>query len=141
MQPIKWENGYRTMVVCIDRYDNRVPVGRLYNPFCPGGIQFHGVVEFLRKVEDLLDQMRFPQSQAVVRSFVRSASFKWEAPDEEAAHEGACGTFSLKVLFRQNASWQGSVAWLEGNKEESFRSAMELILLMDSAICAEGSGE
>ena len=43
-------------------------------------------------------------------------------------------TFAVRILFRQNASWQGSVTWLEGNREESFRSVLELIFLMDSAL-------
>ena len=38
------------------------------------------------------------------------------------------------MIFRQNASWQGSVTWLDKGREESFRSVLELLLLMDSAI-------
>jgi hypothetical protein len=38
------------------------------------------------------------------------------------------------VLFRQNASWQGSITWMEGKQEQSFRSALELIFLMNSAL-------
>lgn len=38
------------------------------------------------------------------------------------------------VLFRQNASWQGSEQWIEGAREESFRSVLELALLMDGAL-------
>ena len=41
---------------------------------------------------------------------------------------------SVRILFRQNASWQGSVLWREGGQEERFRSALELVLLMDSAL-------
>lgn len=40
----------------------------------------------------------------------------------------------MRILFRQNASWQGSVLWREGGQEERFRSALELVLLMDSAL-------
>ena len=35
MQARMWANEYRTTVVCIDRYDRRVPEGRFYNPYCP----------------------------------------------------------------------------------------------------------
>lgn len=35
---------------------------------------------------------------------------------------------SLRVLFRQNTSWHGSVAWVEGKCEESFRSVLELLI-------------
>ena len=50
---------------------------------------------------------------------------------------GEAATFALRILFRQNASWQGSITWLEGEAEQSFRSVLELILLMDSALRGE----
>ena len=40
----------------------------------------------------------------------------------------------VRILFRQNASWQGTVLWSEGSQEERFRSALELALLLDSAL-------
>jgi len=56
------------------------------------------------------------------------------APPEETVREGKLATFAVRILFRQNASWQGSVTWLEGDRSQSFRSALELILLMDNAL-------
>ncbi|MBR2009616.1 MAG: hypothetical protein IJ936_05780 [Peptococcaceae bacterium] len=46
----------------------------------------------------------------------------------------ALATFKVKVLFRQGASWQGKVEWVEEGMETSFRSALELVKLMDSAL-------
>ena len=45
----------------------------------------------------------------------------------------------MRVLFRQHASWQGELLWLEKDARQSFRSALELITLMDSALRAEGN--
>ncbi|NLW65775.1 MAG: hypothetical protein GXY26_06040, partial [Clostridiales bacterium] len=39
--------------------------------------------------------------------------------------------------FRQNASWQGVITWAEDRREESFRSALELVFLMDSALASD----
>ena len=47
----------------------------------------------------------------------------------------------MRVLFRRNASWQGEVQWLEGEKTKSFRSVLELISLMQEAKEASGSPE
>ena len=47
---------------------------------------------------------------------------------------GAVATFSMRILFRQNSSWQGSLTWIEGNQEEYFRSVLELIVLMENAL-------
>ena len=43
-------------------------------------------------------------------------------------------TFVVHVMHRQNATWQGTVVWAEKNQKASFRSALELIKLMDSAV-------
>ena len=51
-----------------------------------------------------------------------------------APQKGKKATFLIRILFRQHASWQGSVTWLEGGGEQTFRSVMELIHLMDSAL-------
>jgi hypothetical protein len=70
-------------------------------------------------------------------------SFRPVCPAEEAPsageneqRSGKLATFSMRVMFRQNASWQGSVTWLEEKREESFRSTLELLMLMHSAFCA-----
>lgn len=51
--------------------------------------------------------------------------------------EGSKSTFVVQVQFCRNASWQGTVAWTEKKKEQSFRSALELIKLIDEALAAE----
>ncbi|WP_243125298.1 hypothetical protein [Clostridium transplantifaecale] len=53
---------------------------------------------------------------------------------EMIKHEGMKATFVVNVIFRQHASWQGKVSWVEGKKTSYFRSALELIKLMDSTM-------
>lgn len=43
--------------------------------------------------------------------------------------------------FGKMPSWQGSVTWLEGGQEESFRSVLELLMLMNSALSEEEKDE
>ncbi|MCR5830089.1 MAG: hypothetical protein K6F93_07080 [Lachnospiraceae bacterium] len=49
-------------------------------------------------------------------------------------YAGKKATFLVNVLYRQNATWQGTVTWVEGEKKMSFRSALELFVLMESAM-------
>lgn len=42
--------------------------------------------------------------------------------------------FMVNVLRRQNATWQGTVQWLEGGKKQHFRSMLELVRLMEEVI-------
>ena len=122
-------------MICVDNYDNGVPMGRFYNPASPDGVPFQSLIQMLVKMEDLLDGMSFPQAFTVARTFSRQ-ELESEERDVSGGTErkGRLATFAVRILFRQNASWQGSVSWLEGEREESFRSVLELILLMDSAM-------
>lgn len=43
-------------------------------------------------------------------------------------------TFVVTVKDCQNGSWQGTIQWIESREERAFRSTLELIRLMDSAI-------
>lgn len=133
MQARKWANEYRTTVVCVDRYARRVPEGRFYNPQCPEGVRFYGVMDLLTKLEQMLDRMRFPGTFSAVRTFADVPVLEAEVPETGENQEGEVATLAVRVLFRQNASWQGSLTWLEGRREESFRSVLEFLLLLDSA--------
>lgn len=43
-------------------------------------------------------------------------------------------TFLVKIIERQNATWQGTVTWVDEQREQNFRSALELLKLIDGAI-------
>ena len=47
---------------------------------------------------------------------------------------GDMGSFSVRVQNRQNSSMQGRITWVEKNKTIRFRSAWEMIRLINSAI-------
>ncbi len=50
-------------------------------------------------------------------------------------------TFLVQIRNTQNATWQGTVAWTDGRKQETFRSALELIKLIDSVLSAGDNQE
>ena len=128
-------NEYRTTVVCIDSYENGVPSGQFFNPYHQDGEQFYGLTQFLIRMEDTLDAMDFPQSFTAARAFAPpAANVTPSSPPESGVREGKLATFAVRILFRQNTSWQGSVTWLDGGRSQSFRSVLELVLLMDSAM-------
>lgn len=126
-------NEYRTTVICVDSYERGVPRGRFYNPAREGGTTFESLSQLLVGMEDLLNEYQLPQSFTTLRQFSNGSAHLGSAA-EDLERQGQKATFSVRIIFRQNASWQGSVFWLEGKKEENFRSALELILLMDGAM-------
>ncbi|MBS3887190.1 MAG: hypothetical protein KGZ41_04440 [Dethiobacter sp.] len=54
-------------------------------------------------------------------------SFPNQIHDKEQA-------FLIRIKFRRHNCWQGSIQWLEGQKILSFRSLLEMILLMHEAL-------
>lgn len=140
MQARMTANEYHSIMVCVDGYDQHILRGRLYNPFLQGAMHFTGLMEFLLAVEHLLDEMNFPQPFAQVRSFRPQEKAHGEIRRDNLEQRGEKGTFVMKVIFRQNASWQGTVLWLEANREESFRSVLEFALLLNSALDETGEG-
>jgi hypothetical protein len=125
---------YRTTVVCIDSYEKGVPVGRLFSPFQEDAVEFDNLVRFLLKMEELLDRMKLPQPPVQSRKFAPPPAVSPGGLADGVQRTGRLATFAVKVLFRQNASWQGSVCWLEQDREEPFRSALELVFLMNGAL-------
>ena len=128
---------YRTTLVCIDSAQEGLLTGRIYHPYLPSGAEFKNLMQFLLTMEDLLDKLQFPQSFTARRSFRTQPEPTSPLPSENESHVGKIATFSVRVIFRQNASWQGSVTWLEKGQEENFRSVLELVLLMHSAASLE----
>jgi hypothetical protein len=129
---------YRTTLICVDAYENGAIRGRMYNPRIKGAEVFDNLMQLLLRLDTLLDELKFPQSFEAKREF-GPVDQQIPAAAEEDRREGRTATFAVKILFRQNASWQGSVAWLEGRREESFRSVLELLFLMNSAMASEKS--
>lgn len=128
-----WSEAYRTTTVCVDTSQGGVLSGRVYNSFLPEEKKFRCLVEFLYEMEQILDKMDFPRSFTARRSFAAETEEIHPMPPVQTV-TGRQATFSVRILFRQNATWQGSVTWLEGKQEQSFRSTLELIFLISSAL-------
>ena len=43
-------------------------------------------------------------------------------------------SFIVNILQQQNASWQGTVTWMDKEVSRNFRSVLELIRLIDSTL-------
>ena len=134
--------GYRSIRLCVDSYERGELKGSYYNRGLDGGGRsFDSLSQFLIGAEKLADSTNFPQAYTAKRSFAGG----WNASGGDCAgsenRKGELGTFIIRLLFRQHTSWQGTVTWIEGGGEQTFRSVLELIFLMDSALggCEEAT--
>lgn len=133
MTPKMWTGESRITALCIDSYDNGVPMGRYYNAASEEGQSFKSLTQFILKMEDSLDTMDLPKAFTVTRTFM-TVNRSSHDPPEKSYRPGKEATFLIRVLFRQNTSWQGCLTWVDGGREQSFRSVLELILLIHSAL-------
>lgn len=137
MVPQFWEHAGRSNIVCVDSYDDGVLKGRFYSPYQEGE-SFSSLSQFLMKMESMLNDLQIPQSYTQLRSFADVHSASEELFPEHAVRQGTRATFELQILFRQHTSWQGMLRRRGDMAEYSFRSVLELVTLMDSALrCQE----
>ena len=128
-----WVGENRRMTVCIDSYEDGVMKGRVRNAYQEME-SFESLVQFLIIVERILEEQQIPQSYTALRKFSDLIPMEEGSGISGHIRKGARATFELQVLFRQHSSWQGVVIWRERNLEHSFRSVLELVMLMDSAL-------
>lgn len=128
----------RTVMICIDSYDNSIPCGRFHIASEQDAQPFQGLCQLLIGIHRYLDRENFPQSFAELRTFQDPLHHK-NPTTLSRQMPGKLATFSVRILFRQNASWQGIVTWVEGKQQEYFRSVLELVVLMDNALEYSGN--
>ena len=130
---------FNTTLLCIDSYDNKIMKGRAYNPAFEGGIVFNSTMELLTRMEKMLDETQQPQSFSDKRTFWTVEAKPEVEHSDNTNKTGKLATFALRIVFRQNSSWQGTIVWYNAKKEERFRSVLELLLLIDSALSADNT--
>lgn len=125
--------------ILVNETDNYNISGMLYNEYYELTMAFHGIREFFASLDQFFDFVNFPQASHEHRTFGIIRNKRKEVPktmkkEKLTATTGDKATFTVHVQFRQNASWQGTIQWIEGNKTQRFRSELEMLKLMTNAI-------
>lgn len=127
-----WELGL--FVVCVDSWSTCACSGRFANTVLGEHGSFRDMGRLLMHLEHCLNISDQPQSFCTLRRFGGSPMF-WPAEENrQRIRPGNLATFHIHIRFRRNASWQGTVTWLERHRSMPFRSALELLGLMDSVL-------
>jgi hypothetical protein len=132
----------KTSVVKIFSYEHGNHTGVIKNPYFKDNASFGSTMQMLKLIDELQDSLNFPQKSMLTRSFTEeTAEIELERESADAAVDRKpIASFSVNILFRQNASWQGSIIWMENAMQSEFRSALELLFLMDSVLSGAASG-
>lgn len=130
-----------TLCVCIDGSGQDPISGRFYHRYGNKPVDFKNALQMILKADDIFEQTGTPMANLQNRSFTPTAQvrhdrrvFLMNKVNEILKNKGDRATFIVQVQYRQNASWQGKLIWVDKKKTVCFRSVLELIKLMDSAV-------
>lgn len=125
----------KTSILQIVSYEHKNPCGYLENAYFEEKKYFSNLTQMLFLIDALLDTLAYPQRGTVPRTLTPAPARHVAACESAAVGTEKClASFRLSVLFRQNASWQGSIQWIEEKSASQFRSVLELIQLLDSVL-------
>lgn len=128
--------------VCIDEIKEELVAGRMYHCYSESPVLFSNQLQLITEMETLYDRLNFPQASTRDRTLKTRKVQLVIGEEAEAVKDeqdiknqvGRKASFIVRVNSRQNATWQGSISWTEKGVTKHFRSALELLKLMDSAL-------
>ena len=145
------------VTLCMDSYRAERQDGRIYHQYTDSPVRFSSLFAALEEMDTLYNDIQFPYMSTEPRSFFidrkarekalqrsrklpelqeyqRKDRKKMETFDNVIEHRGTDATFIIRVQHRQHSSWQGEVTWVDEQKKEYFRSALELVRMIDGAL-------
>ena len=133
------------MVICIDGANGVNEPGRLYSCYSREPDRFEDQYQLLLLMEQVMEKINYPQSSVALRQYgkkegkkepvayaMRERPAKVMEQTELLEYRGGQATYAVRVQYRQNATWQGELVWLEHNEARSFTSELEMLKLIDS---------
>lgn len=106
--------GSETFLIRVDSSDDGCMKGVFDSVGMAGPSRFNSLSSLIIMIDNLLDQQEEalqPSIRQIDPSFV--------------------ATLEVDVLFRQNHSWQGVVRWDSGQKHATFKSVLELLMIIE----------
>lgn len=135
--------------ICVDEINGEQKSGCFHHKYSAKPVPYSDLNHLLILMERLMDWLNFPQASTQMRSFNKAGKKlpyrarggqQVRSADDILNETGKKATFVVNVQYRQNATWQGKVLWAETGKSCNFRSALELLKLIDCALDIEEAG-
>ena len=122
--------------IAVDSYDGRLSSGSVQNAFFNYRKDFTGIIEFAETISDFMENscMKTAEIEGQTEEFRVIRNGMWAA----YRRGGKKSTFLVRIMFRQHATFQGIVYWRENGEKQTFRSFMELVLMIMSALESRG---
>ena len=151
----QWPEYAHTLKICVDSFDAQLAEGTLFTYYFENAWAFHSLDQLLFALDSVAQLAGQPQADTELRRGfaapvhrrkpVNEGERTWTQPkhqipyytvDELKAKHGRLANFHLRIFARQHSRMQGVLVWEEGKKEMTFRSELELLLLLRDALLA-----
>lgn len=145
-------SGINLVSVLVDFKKEQDFSGRIINQYSEEELKFSSCMDMISRMDALYDDWGFPEASEKPRSF-SSRRFAASLVKEETepkkrlvnlskemearditGEKGEVATFHILTEMRQHSSWQGKVFYVEGQHRAEFRSVLELLFFIDSAL-------
>ena len=148
----------RMFMLCLNGEEAGTCTGTIHNLYQKERQSFVGLAEAVLKMDALLDYLECPYADTEKRSFAkldkklrndseeeREAYYNWlyhgsrfvqQFWQPESFMPGTDGSLVLyvQVRYRQHSSWQGEITWYNSQRKLCFRSVLEFLHLVQSAL-------
>lgn len=129
------------MVICIDSRKDGKERGRLYSCYSREPEPFDDPYQLLLMMEEVMEKINYPQASVSLRQYGGTPGTDYvrrEKPEKVMEQQelldfrGERATYAVRIQYRQYATWQGELVWMEHNVAKSFNSELEMLKLMDN---------
>lgn len=121
------ERACGTCKVAVDTYQDRCPEGCVMKLHQDSQAPFNSSVGLVCEIKKMLGST----DQAANLGMISNQAFR------SYRRAGKKATFTVRILFTDHGTWQGTICWCEEKTRISFRSFLEMLLLMNSVLESE----
>lgn len=101
---------------------------------------FFSLWEAIKWMDSVMDKEKFPERTREFTAWAKEETTIYEKPSpisfrqEDDPSPPFTASFIIRVHYRHNATWQGTIQWIEGMQAVHFKSVLELMKLVDAAM-------
>lgn len=108
--------------ITVDEYDSHCPEGNVHQAASAEKFYFCSVIQLMEHMDRMIHS-----DQVSGKVLTNQALGVYREKGKKA-------TFVVRILFQQNGSWQGKICWKDTSQIMNFRSFLELIKMIDTAL-------
>lgn len=116
--------------------------GTVYFPQTGRSVPFPTAWGLIKQLEADIEMNQVPQKTFEIRRWSKKAGAPKKFRAEKVKYpnkECTICSFLVQVQYCRNATWQGTIHWMEGKQTRSFRSEYELLKLVEEAAKFSGN--